>query len=273
MNYRSDANGNKSFVTLQNILEDYQDNSSEKENCDLNVVELGKIIAEVFPNLKKFQKRINGTRTWVYSIAKIQILDKSTDDSIRWQNLPDFITTEFGWLLTNQTFDDQFEWVKINPHDLSNGQRIIYELSIFKNWTFTVKTLGISTLSSSKRIIRSIFHVLNASLECKGFSVPTNNIVKDIKGNTVGTTEEWCNKLDGAVVTNLRSLTCRVLIPKNYSRSSSRLCDECVRIKRNCKIACNDNAKPALKMRESYMSKEELKHKLHEEKVRRVNTE
>jgi hypothetical protein len=34
-------------VTLQNILQEYNNNWSEKENCDLHVVELGKILAEV----------------------------------------------------------------------------------------------------------------------------------------------------------------------------------------------------------------------------------
>jgi hypothetical protein len=62
---------------------------------------IGKILAEVFPNLNKFQKRINRTRTWVYSLVK----NKWSDDSIQWENLPDFITAEFGWLLANQTID------------------------------------------------------------------------------------------------------------------------------------------------------------------------
>ena len=68
INYRTDADSTQSFVTLQNILQEYNNNCYEKENCDLHVIELGKILAEVFPNLKKFQKRINGTRTWVYSL-------------------------------------------------------------------------------------------------------------------------------------------------------------------------------------------------------------
>ena len=124
-------------MTLQNILQEYNNNCSEKENCDLN-------------------SKINGTRTWVYSLVK----NKWSDDSIQWENLPDFITAEFGWLLGNQTIDhDQLEWLKMKSHDLCDGQRIIYQLSIFKNWTFTVKvnhreiakeTLGISTLLSSK---------------------------------------------------------------------------------------------------------------------------
>lgn len=246
----------------------------------MKVIELGKILAEVFPNLSRVQKRINGERTWVYKLSKINTHDQPTDDSIHWENLPD-LTAEFGWLLTNRA-DDHFEWVKMKSQDLCDGQRIIYELTIYKDWTYTVKvnhreiakeTLGILALSSSKRIVRSLFHVISASRECKGFPVPTNKVAKDIKGNTIGKTEEWRNQSDCSVVLNLRSITCRVLIQNNYSRGSSQICDECSRIKRNCTISCHENAKSALQTRESYMSKEELQQKLQEEKVRRVNAE
>ena len=236
---------------------------------------------EVFAGLKKFQKRVNGSRTWGYNLSKIEIQERSTDDLIQWKSLPDFITAEFGWLLAAKT-EQKIEWVKMKSQDLCDGQRIIRELAIFENWAFTVKmnqreiakeTLGICKLSPSKQIIRSLFHVLEENLECKGFQVATDIIAKDKMENIIGKTEEWRNTLDGTVVRNLRSVTCRVLIPSNYSRSSSQLCDECSRIKKNCSITCHKKTKSAPQMRESYMSKEELIHKLHEEKTRRLNAE
>jgi hypothetical protein len=46
INYWTDADSTQSFVTLlHNILQEYNNNCSEK-NCDLHVVELGKILAE-----------------------------------------------------------------------------------------------------------------------------------------------------------------------------------------------------------------------------------
>ena len=64
INYRLESSdtGSKSFVKLQDILEDFNNSCSEKESCDLHVFELGRILPEVFAGLKKFQK--SGKNSW-----------------------------------------------------------------------------------------------------------------------------------------------------------------------------------------------------------------
>ena len=46
MNYRRDE---QNFISVQEILDDYVNNSSEKENFPLQVKELGIILKEAFP--------------------------------------------------------------------------------------------------------------------------------------------------------------------------------------------------------------------------------
>ena len=47
INYRLESSdtGSKSFVKLQDILEDFNNSCSEKESCDLHVFELGENFA------------------------------------------------------------------------------------------------------------------------------------------------------------------------------------------------------------------------------------
>ena len=46
MNYRREE---QNFISVQEILDDYVNNSSEKENFSLQVKELGIILKEAFP--------------------------------------------------------------------------------------------------------------------------------------------------------------------------------------------------------------------------------
>lgn len=216
--YRSDG---QYCTTIKSILEDYQSSCLEKENFDVNVFELGIILKEVFPDAKRIQRRVNGARTWLYPINKENVQDQC--DLIRWEDLPNF-TAELGWQLANRT-DHFLEWVKIPSQDLCDGHRVVQEVKIFKDWAFTVninsreitkETMGILHLGSSKRTIRYFFNVLSQNILCKGFPVPTKQFAKDAKRNTTGITEEWCSHVDGTAVLHLRSLTCQVLLQKNY---------------------------------------------------------
>ena len=53
MNYRKD---DQSFITMKEILKDYQVNYPEKENFELQVHELGIILKEVFPDVERVQQ-------------------------------------------------------------------------------------------------------------------------------------------------------------------------------------------------------------------------
>ena len=57
MNYRRDE---QNFISLQEILDNYVNNCSEKENFPLQVKELGMILKEAFPQASRVQQRVNG---------------------------------------------------------------------------------------------------------------------------------------------------------------------------------------------------------------------
>lgn len=279
MNYRRDP---QSFTTMKAILEDYQNNCPDKENFNLQVSEMGVILKEVFPESNRVQRRVNGCRSWLYPLTKSNDREQSPSvDLISWEDLPN-LTAELGWQLSSST-NDYFEWMKVQSQDVCDGNRVLQEVKIFKDWTFTVyvnsreitkETLGSLELKSSRRMTRYLFDVLNNYSLCKGFPVPSKRIAKDARGNATGTTEEWCSREDGAVEFHLRSVTCQVLIKNVCKRSSSLLCDSCSRLKRNSSVTCaEEGAKAASKKRESYMSEEELREKLHQEQTRRRNAE
>ena len=106
------------FTTMKEILEDYQNNCPEKENFDFQVYELGLILKEVFPDVERVQKRVNGSRTWQYPLAKTNNFQKSTAvaDFINWQDLPTFVNG-LGWQLSSSC-SEFMEWIKIRSQDL-----------------------------------------------------------------------------------------------------------------------------------------------------------
>ena len=61
INYRRDK---QNFISLQEILNDYVNNCSEKETFPLQVRELGMILKEAFPQVSRVQRRVNGGRVW-----------------------------------------------------------------------------------------------------------------------------------------------------------------------------------------------------------------
>ena len=109
---------------MKAILEDYKNNYPEKENIDLPASEMGVILKEVFPDATRVQRRVNGCRSWLYSVVKLNSNDPQQShsaDVIRWEDLPKF-TAELGWQLSDQT-DQYFEWMKIQSQDVCNGNR------------------------------------------------------------------------------------------------------------------------------------------------------
>lgn len=72
MNYRREE---QNFISVQEILDDYVNNSSEKENFPLQVKELGIILKEAFPQASRVQRRVNGGRVWQYPLSKTSSQD------------------------------------------------------------------------------------------------------------------------------------------------------------------------------------------------------
>ena len=274
MNYRADSD---SLLTATSLLEEFRSTCAEKENFPLTPVELGLVLKEAFPSAKRVQRRVNGVRMWHYTISKIE---KTSEDSLPWEDLPKF-ASELGWNLSARE-PDFFEWTRCHPQYSCNSRRIVYEVIIYRDRAFTVKvdgnkvseeTLGISNLGSSKCKTLCLFRVLNELSLCKGFPVFSKIIPKDTKGNTIGRTEEWFNRVDNSVFQTVRSLSCRILLQNDYKRSSNVMCDHCSQIKRNCSVTSVCGHGTCLKKRESYMSSDELLDKLRNEQARRRKAE
>ena len=165
-------------------------NFSDKENVPRTDFEVGRILREVFPDLRRVQKRVNGIQTWHYTLSKVENLQENsplpssstlqsvseTTDTIEWAKLPNIISSEFGWQLTSAT-DDYYEWIKLGSQDLCDGARVLYEVKIFKEWNFNVhvnnrmiskETLGLVDLKPSRGMINYLFDVLNKYFLCRG---------------------------------------------------------------------------------------------------------
>ena len=103
MNYRRDE---QNFISVQEILDDYVNNSSEKENFPLQVKELGIILKEAYPQASRVQRRVNGGLVWQYPLSKTSRLE---EDRVKWEDLLAF-TKEFDCLLSSSS-DDFYEWI------------------------------------------------------------------------------------------------------------------------------------------------------------------
>jgi hypothetical protein len=231
MNYQISDN---SFIATVSIFESFQNSCPDKENVNLNASELGMIINQVFPSAVRTQKRVNGKRVWHYPLSRVGKIVDIKSDRIEWENLGN-LTLDFGWHLSNRN-DNFVEWIKIPSQDLCNGNRVLKEVKIFKDWTFVVRvnnraiekeTICIQEMGPSRKMIIYLFRVLDDFDICKGFPVDTKIITRDIKGNVNGITEQWHIPANGngaveegdRFVLFHRSTACNGLHQANYKRS------------------------------------------------------
>ena len=265
MNYQISTD---SYTATISILKGFQNSCPEKENIQISSIELGLIINQVFPSVVRSQKRIDGKRTWHYSLEKTSLLENST--LITWENLAS-ITLNLGWHLNNNN-NEFFEWIKIPSQDLCDGNSVVKKIKIYKDWNFAVRinnrnvtkeTLGVQKLKPSLTSINYIFRALDEFVLCKGFPVVSRVTTKNSEGNTSGMTEEWKSAVDVSSSPKLflRSVSCSVICQPGYKRGASELCDHCSLLKRNSVIFSKE-CEFVKKKRESYMSDEDLKEKI-----------
>ena len=133
-----------SFLPGKVIFDDYVNNCPEKENYLLQEIEVGRILKEVFPEIRRVQRGVKGLRTWTYTLSKIQTVERNENacsipttesssqaaDEIAWEKLPNVIS-EFGWQLVCTT-DDFHGWIKLGSQDLCDGNRVLHEVTILK---------------------------------------------------------------------------------------------------------------------------------------------
>ena len=157
MNYRRDE---QNFISLQEILDDYVNNCSEKETFPLQVKKLGMILKEAFPQASRVHRRVNDGRVWQYPLSKTSRLE---EDCVKWEDLQAF-TKEFDKLLSSSS-DDFFEWIKVQSQDLCEGNRVLTEVKIIKDWTFVVhvnsrkvakETVAVFELGAPKKAVVSL---------------------------------------------------------------------------------------------------------------------
>ena len=132
-----------SFLPGKVIFDDYVNNCPEKESYLPREIEVGRILKEVFPEIRTVQQRVKGLRTLTYTLSKIQTVERNKNtcsipttesssqvtDEITWEKLPNSIS-EFGWQLICTT-DDFHEWIKLGSQDLCDGNRVLHEVKIF----------------------------------------------------------------------------------------------------------------------------------------------
>ena len=109
------------------------------------------VLKDAFPQASRVQRRVNGGRVWQYPLSKTSRLEK---DRVKWEDLPAFIK-EFDWLLSSSN-DDFFEWIKVLSEDLCEGNRVLTEVKIFKDWTFVVH---VNSRKVAQETVGKYFHV------------------------------------------------------------------------------------------------------------------
>ena len=57
-----------SFLSGKEIFDDNVKNCPEKENYQLQEIEVGRILREVFPAIRRVQPRVKGIKTWSYTL-------------------------------------------------------------------------------------------------------------------------------------------------------------------------------------------------------------
>ena len=120
---------------MTNYERDAQSSTTIKENFALQVFELGIILKEVFLNVNRVQRQVNGARTRQYPLAKTTQASTSSD-VIHRHDLPSFIE-ELGWQLTSSC-SDFMEWVKVSTQEVCDWSFTVY----LNNWKISKETLG-----------------------------------------------------------------------------------------------------------------------------------
>ena len=115
----------------------------DKENMLLEDFELGRIVREVYPDVKRVKKTSEGqvnmalqscrnsNKSWPRRRAF-----SSSVDRIEWLDLPNEIT-QFNWQSTSIS-EGFYEWIKLDTQALCDGVHVLSEVKIFKSWNFTV---------------------------------------------------------------------------------------------------------------------------------------
>lgn len=279
---------------LPEITEEYCSSESvDKENCPRET-EFGRLIIRVFPEVKKIQKTIEerGTKKkcWFYSnLTKCESHTVLTWDNLAQMYSPPKPTTSTMCWVQNKCCPDYVQWMIIPSDDDCGGRRLVRELRLHKSLVCELYVMskkvdtvscghGVQTFTLTKEFMDNMFQYYAVVPLCQGFEVEVEKNTHDRSGNIVGSSEHWeFSSSNGGITSSLRhfSHSCsRILDAMRHST----MCKSCANIKWNSfykTLNPKDENINTLKKwkRESYMTPDEIKHKLQIEKEKRINSE
>lgn len=253
--------------------------STAKENyCPMKEHEIGRIVKRVFPTVRKAKISVSlDKREPVYEGIRVA----ESSPKLTWEDVKKYspkATLANNWIRSKAT-DEYVEWVHVSFF-ACNGEKLVRSLMIFNNFSFKffigsheIELDGHSTIIPCQYYLDSLSsYLLNIPI-CNGFSVEVDKKTTDKSGNVVGLTERWSNKQSTSL--RHRAVNCAFILSVH-----EKMCHNCSTIKHNSyyktlkeSSARKENHVSAPQKRETYMSDEELKEKLQQEKRRRINSE
>ncbi len=179
------------------------------------------------------------------------------------------------WRLSQST-TNFVEWVSVSLEDKCNGQKIVRDIKIYKDFTFELNINStkvtnlpvVNSLLNKKYYLDNIFMFVSNLSICNGFAVKTRRNTTNRAGETIGTTIDWesCKAKEMRHISN----SCALIL-----NSHEIMCKSCSTIKVNSFYKtlkhCDKENLPAstsINKRESYMNTNEIKEKLFQEKKR-----
>lgn len=248
--------------------------------CSLH--ELGRLVKYALPWAKKVKTTVdvNGLKKRAH-IYKDFGTSVCAFELIAWDDLKTYVPPDgFGkwskWSLSQLT-ENFVEWVSVSLVDKYNGQKIIREVKIFNDFKFElyVRSTKVTNLPvkniliNKKYYLDNVFMLINNLSMCKGFAVKTRKNTTNRSGETIGTTFDW--ESGETKEMRHRAISCALIL-----NSHEIMCKSCSSIKVNSfyktlKHDDNENLPvcSSLNKRESYMTPDEIKEKLVQEKKRR----
>ena len=297
------------ITSIESVSEMYRKEFPDSEN-ELFKAEIGKQIKIVFPQAEKYRTKLEGKdkREWTYK--GISVMTRTNSDITTafdfndfWTKIRSLFAKVLNWTLesnidsgtTSNLNDPQsYTWFSVIDNDKLDGNRIVRELTIFKDLSYTFTICGRKVnqymvpvcLNSSSpdfnRLFKSLFEFCGTVRICKGFEVETDAPTYNQKAEITGTAERWQYRNEFGDFNDQRrhrSLSCDVVLMTTSKQQ--KMCNKCSTIKHNSfyktlnpekKTNLTSPSKKKFK-RESYMSPEELQTKLQEEKRKRKNAE
>ncbi|XP_070556109.1 uncharacterized protein [Ptychodera flava] len=261
-----------------------------EENVQLCAAQKGAIVRQLFGSVK-YRKLCTSGNLKRHNIYFN--LDRGSNACLRkwpeklgWSDLITFDVTALGWIPRGQHQSDNGqhyrEWLLIDNDITCDNQKVIRELNIFEDLSWTLHILnrqvsqcfGIPTaLSGDKHELFTLFTIAAKARLCHGFEVVSRRDTKSTKGVVIGRAENFVRKDKHTTVESLihRSTGCHMLLG---IQNAVRACKCCATLKKNSgKDLFTEDKVPEVSKykREAVMSEEELKEKLIEERQLKRN--